>query len=177
MDFKNEKSRIIIRTGNNEDIIELQMCANEFIEFIDDFEINLHNEKYFILAAYYCKNLSGILLAENFISKVNGLETLIPKIQLIFLFVNSTYRNKGIASLLLKNFIKIQKKEKIGSIYINLPQKYKFGKKFLEKFNFVQIKVVNNKIVLERKLWYDFGIESCDFSKHRKQINLNNNTI
>ncbi|TFG17041.1 MAG: N-acetyltransferase [Promethearchaeota archaeon] len=174
MNQKNEKSNVIIKTGNNEDIIELQMCANEFIEFIDDFEINLHNKKYFILTAYYFKNLSGILLAENVISKIDGLEKIVPKVQLIFLFVNPVYRNKGIANLLLNYFIKIQKKEKIASIYINLPQKYKFGKKFLEKYDFVQTITTNNNIILEKTLWYDFGIESCDFYKNRKDIRLNN---
>jgi len=173
MNYKNEKSKIIIKTGNNEDIIELQMCASEFIDFIDDFEINLHNKKYFILTAYYFNNLSGILLAENVLSKIDALEKIVPKIQLIFLFVNTAYRQKRIASLLLKYFIKIQRKEKMAAIYINLPQKYKLGKKFLEKFKFIQIKASKNNIVLERKLWYDFGIESSDFSKNRKDFMLN----
>lgn len=171
--MKHQKSKIIIKTGNNEDLIELQLCAREFIEFIDDFEINLQNEKYFILTAYYLKNLSGILLSENNVSKVDDLENTVPKAKLIFIFVNSAHRNKKIASSLLNFYIKIQKERQLSAIFIKLPQKYKFGKKFLEKFNFVQIKTVNNDAILERKLWYDFGIESCDFSKKRLEFMLN----
>ena len=174
MNYENEKSKIIIKTGNNEDLIELQICASEFIDFIDDFEINLHNKKYFILAAYYLKNLSGVLLAENCVSIVNDLDKIIPKIQLIFLFVNPAHRNNYIASLLLNHYIKIQKKAQIAAIFIKLPQKYKFGKKFLEKFNFIQTKSTNNEIILERKIWYDFGIEFYDFDKNRKEFLLIN---
>jgi GNAT superfamily N-acetyltransferase len=163
MAFSNEKSKISIKTGNKEDLMELQLCANEFIDFIDDFEINLQNEKYFILTAYYINNLSGILLAENQISKIDELEMLIPKIQLIFLFVNPSYRNNSIANQLLNTFIKIQKKRQIASIFIKLPQKYKKGIKFLEKYGFLQIITSNNEVILERNLWYDFGLSFCDF--------------
>lgn len=171
---KNETSKILIKTGNNEDIMELQLCANEFIDFIDDFEINLLKKKYLILTAYYFKNLSGILLAENNMSKIDGLVNLVPKAHLIFLFVNPVYRNNKIASSLLKSFLKIKKEEKFAAVYINLPQKYKVGKKFLEKFHFVQMRAFNNNIVLERNLWYDFGVETFDFSKNLNANILNN---
>ena len=157
MPYSNEESKISIKTGNNEDLMELQLCANEFIDFIDDFEINLLNKKYFILTAYYFNNLSGILLAENQISKIDSLEMLIPKIQLIFLFVNPSYRNNSIADMLLNTFIKIQKKRQIATIFIKLPQKYKMGIKFLAKYGFLQIITSNNEVVLEKNLWYDFG--------------------
>jgi GNAT superfamily N-acetyltransferase len=170
METKRQKLNIVIKTGNNEDLIELQLCANDFIDFIDDFEINLQNEKYFILTAYYFNNLSGVLLAENNHSKVNALVNLVPKVKLIFLYVNPAYRNNKIGSHLLRSFIKIQRERKIAAIYINLPRKYTVGKKFLEKYNFFQIKTSHNNIVLERTLWCDFGIDINNFSNNRKFI-------
>jgi len=172
MEPKKEKSKIAIKTGNNEDLIELQLCANDFIDFIDDFEINLQNKKYFILTAYYLNNLSGLLLAENIHSKVNALENLVPKIKLIFLYVNPAYRNNKIGSKLLRYFVKVQRGKKVAAIYINLPRKYIVGKKFLEKYKFFQLKTSNNNIVLERNLWYDFGIKTYNFGIERRYIDF-----
>jgi hypothetical protein len=155
--------KISIEMGNQEDLTELQMCAHEFIDFVDDFELNLRKEKYFILTAYYLKNLSGILLAEKQISKTDKLDTIIPKIRLIFIFVNPTYRSKFIAEKLLNSFIKIQRKRQVASVFIKLPRKYKKGKKYLKKHHFTQINTSKNEVTLERHLWYDFGLCLCDF--------------
>ena len=172
MEINRQKSKIVIKLGNNEDLIELQLCANDFIDFIDDFEINLHNEKYFILTAYYFNNLSGVLLAEKKHSKVDALGNLVPKIKLIFLYVNPAYRNNKIGSKLLRYFVKVQRGKKIAAIYINLPRKYTVGKKFLKKYKFFQIKTSNNNIVLERNLWYDFGIKAYNFSNELKYFDF-----
>ncbi len=170
MEIERQKSNIVIKIGNNEDLIELQLCANDFIDFIDDFKINLQNEKYFILTAYYSKNLSGVLLAENKHSKVNALVNLVPRVKLIFLYVNPVYRNNKIGINLLRFFINIQRKRKVAAIYINLPRKYTVGKKFLEKYKFFQKKTRHNNIVLERTLWYDFGVNKYKSSNKKNPI-------
>ena len=77
------------------------------------------------------------------------------------LFVNLRFRNKYIGKKLLETFIETQKSKGVASIYIKLPQKYKKGIKFLQKNNFGQINKINSNVILEIKLWNDFGVRDC----------------
>ncbi|MFX1239436.1 MAG: GNAT family N-acetyltransferase, partial [Promethearchaeota archaeon] len=161
MKTNRNKSNIEIKFLKNETIYDFHLCAKEFIDLIDKFEEKFLNKSLLIFPGYFKNILAGIIVAEDKRKKVDSIDNIVPSICLHLLYVNPNYRNKGIGKELLTLFINFQKMAGAASIYIKLPQKYTNGKKFLEKFEFHQIKKVKNKIILELKLWNDFGIGDC----------------
>lgn len=150
--------KIRIKVAKNEGLFDLNLCAKEFIDLIDNFKKKFLNKKFFILTAYYEEILVGILVAEDKSHKVKSLEKLLPNMYIHMLYVNPNYRKKKIGKDLLDSFIDIQKKKGIASIYIKLPQKYKSGISFFLKNNFRQSRKERSKVVLELNLWNDYGI-------------------
>ncbi|MFX1275144.1 MAG: GNAT family N-acetyltransferase [Promethearchaeota archaeon] len=162
MDIKNiNGSEIEIKIAKNESIYDFNLCASDFIEFIDNFEELFLNKKLFILTAYYQKTLVGIVVAEDKTKKVDSIEKIVPIMILHLIYVNPNYRNRKIGQNLLVHFITIQKKNGIAAIHSILPQKHVIGINFLEKNDFYQKERKGNKILLELKLWNDYGIGDC----------------
>ncbi len=152
---------IKIKIVKDENLFDLNLCAKDFIDLIDNFEKKFYNKKFFVLTAYYNKVLAGILVAEDKSQKVDSLEKILPTMCLQLLFVNSNFRSRTLGKKLLKAFLNIQKEKGVAIIYIKLPQKYKKGIIFFQKNNFHQVGMVRNKIILERYLWNDYGIRDC----------------
>ena len=73
-------------------------------------------------------------------------------------YVNENYRNNNVGKKLLSIFLNIQKRNGIASIYTSLPKRYVSGINFLKKNNFCQKEKIKSKIILEFKLWDDYGI-------------------
>jgi len=157
-----DMSKIEIKIAKNETIYDFNLCASDFIEFIDDFEQLFINKKLFILTAYYQKILVGIVIAEDKTNRIDSVEKIIPTILLHLIYVNPNYRNKNIGRKLLLQFIEIQKVKGIATIHAYLPQNHVVGIYFLQKNNFSQIERKGSKIKLELKLWHDYGIVDCD---------------
>ena len=158
--YKSEKN-ITIKVAKAEDLFDLKLCAKGFLEFIDDFQTKFLKNKIFIFAAYYDNNLAGMLVSEQQTHKVDSIENLIPTIYLYLLYVNPKFRRRHIGTKLLESFIMLQKKKGIASICIKLPQKYKNGIKFFQHYEFHLVGLVNNNIILEHKIWDDYGISDC----------------
>ncbi|MHA1491269.1 MAG: GNAT family N-acetyltransferase [Promethearchaeota archaeon] len=152
---------IKIKIAKDENLFDLNLCAKDFLDLINNFEKKFYNKKFFVLTAYYNKVLAGILVAEDKSQKVNSLEKILPTMCLQLLFVNSNFRSRTLGKKLLKAFLNIQKEKGIAIIYIKLPQKYKKGIMFFQKNNFYQVGMVRNKIILELYLWNDYGIRDC----------------
>ena len=153
-----EAHKILIKHAENENLLDIELCAKEFIDFIDNFKKNFLEGRFFILTAYYDFILAGVLIAEKKVREIDSLEKIIPSIQLHLLYVNKKFRYKQIGTKLLESFINIQKQNDIASIYIELPQKYKIGINFLQKKSFQRIGKKQNNVILELKLWNDYGI-------------------
>jgi len=159
MESNKDNPNFVIKIANDADLFDLNLCAKDFLDLLDDFKGKFLNKKYFILAAYSNNILAGILVAEDRCQKVDSLEKIIPNICVYLVYVNNKFRNKQIAKGLLESFIKIQKGNGIASIYVELPQKYKNGIKFFQKNNFIIINKEKSKIILELNLWNDYGIK------------------
>lgn len=153
--------KIEISPANNEILTDLDLCAEEFIEFIDNFKYKFLNKDFFVLTAYLNDILVGILVAEKKSQKLDSLEKLVPIIYLHLLYVNPISRNKKIGERLLKKFLSIQKKKGIAYIYIKIPQNYKDGIKYLSKSNFQHVSKKDNRIIMQYNLWNDYGIRNC----------------
>ncbi len=152
---------IKIEVSTNENLFDLNLCAKEFIDLIDNFKKKFLNKKFFILTAYFNEILVGLLVAEDKSHKVDSLEKILPTVYIHMLYVNPTYRNKNIGKELLDKFLNIQKEKGIATIHIKLPQKYKSGISFFLKNNFRQIHKDGSKVILEINLWNDYGIDDC----------------
>jgi len=161
MEPRRNDSDLRINLAKNENLYDIHLCAEEFIDLIDSFKERFLNKEIIILTAFYDNILSGFLVAEDKSQKIDAIETILPSTCLHLLFVNSKFRNKRIGKVLLETFIKAQKKKGIASIYIKLPQKYKSGIKFLQKNDFHQIDIERSNIILEKNLWNDYGVRDC----------------
>jgi GNAT superfamily N-acetyltransferase len=161
MESRKNDSSIIIREAKSESIYDFYLCAEEFIDLIDQLKEKFLSKKLFVLTAYYDNILAGIIMAEDKSQKVDALEKIVPTTCMHLLFVNSRFRNKHIGKELLKAFVDAHRSKGVASIYIKIPQKYKNGIKFLQKNNFGQINKIKSKIILEIKLWNDFGVRDC----------------
>lgn len=165
------ETNIKIRKATEEDFFDLKICANDFIELIDNFKKKLLNKEYFVLIAYINNIVAGILVAENKATYIDALEELIPNVFIKLVYVNPQFRNQELGRKLLNTFIKIQREKEIGIIYTNIPQKFAHGIKFYKNNGFHQIKKTNGKIVLEIVLWNDFGLRDSQLVKE-SAINL-----
>ena len=156
-----DPSKIKIKVAQNENLYDLNLCASDFIDFIDNFETLFLNKKLFILTAYYKQILVGLVVAEDKTNKIDNIDKIIPIVFLHLIYVNPNYRNKKIARNLLTRFINIQKMKGMASIATKLPQNHVIGINFLQKNNFHQKERKGSKVFLELKLWNDLGIEDC----------------
>ena len=152
---------IKIQIAKNEDLFDLNLCAKEFIDLIDNFKKKFLNKKLFILTAYFNEILVGLLVAEDKSHKVDSLEKILPTIYIHMLYVNPVYRKKNIGKELLNKFLNIQKEKGFATVHTKLPQKYKTGISFFLKNNFRQINKDGAKVILELNLWNDYGIDDC----------------
>lgn len=150
-----------IKVASKEDFFDLFLCAKEFIDLIDNFKRKFFNKQFFVLTAHYNNNLIGILVAEDKSNKVASLEQILPTMYIHLLFINPKFRNNNFGKKLLNAFLTLQKEKGIASIYVKLPQKYKKGIVFFQKNNFQPISQEKSKVLLELKLWEDYGIRNC----------------
>ncbi|MBD3215042.1 MAG: GNAT family N-acetyltransferase [Candidatus Lokiarchaeota archaeon] len=158
--------KITIKIAEKENFFDLNLCAKEFIDLIDNFKSKFLNHKYFVLVAYYENILAAILVAEDKSNRIDSLEKILPNICLHLLYVNPNYRNMGIGKRLVNTFIMIMKNRGYATIYVKLPNKYKKGISFFLNNEFLGLKFrqkgnKDNNIILEIHLWEDFGIRDC----------------
>ncbi|MBY9002539.1 MAG: GNAT family N-acetyltransferase [Candidatus Lokiarchaeota archaeon] len=153
---------ISIGLSANLSLIDLRLCAKEFIDFIDGFSDNNNTENYIILTALQDELLVGMIIADKKSNNDDPIINFLPTTSLKLLFVAPKFRNKKIGYLLLNKFIKLQKEEGIAKIQIKLPQHYIKGIKFFQKYNFHEKEKFRNNIILERNIWIDFGIRDAD---------------
>jgi len=148
--------------STNLSLIDLRLCAKEFIDFIDGFSDNYNSDNYLILTALQDELLVGMLIADKKCNNNDPIINFLPTTSLKLLFVAPKFRNNKIGYLLLNKFINLQKESGIAIIHIELPQHYIRGIKFFQKYNFHEKEKFRNKIILERNIWIDFGIRDTD---------------
>lgn len=166
MQINKNSSKIIIKVADDESFFDLNLCAEEYIELIDNFKQKFLDEQFFILIAYCNNVLAGILVAEDNSRKVDSLEKILPNMSLSLLFINPNYRHKGLGKRLINCLLMILLKKGFASISIELPKNYKEGIHFLLhndflNYKFRQIEKTDTKIILEMNLWNDYGIRDC----------------
>ena len=87
-------SNIVYKIANNDDYLDICLCANEYIEIINHFKEKFLNKELSVLMVYYNKILSGILVAEDKSNKVNSIEKILPSICIHLIFINPVFRKK-----------------------------------------------------------------------------------
>ncbi|MFX0072035.1 MAG: GNAT family N-acetyltransferase [Candidatus Hermodarchaeota archaeon] len=152
---------IEIKIADREDLVDLSICVDDFLDFIESFKTKFLNKELLILKIYYNSILAGVLVAEDKSHEVDSLEKIIPNFYIHLVYINPKFRNKDLGKTLLKLFIKNQKDKGTASIYTKLPKKYKKGITFFRENDFQQISCENNEVILVLNLWKDYGIRDC----------------
>ncbi|MBY9007565.1 MAG: GNAT family N-acetyltransferase [Candidatus Lokiarchaeota archaeon] len=160
-------AKIVIKVAEKIHLYELYLCAQEYIELIDDFEKKFLNNQYIILTAYDNDLMIGILIIEDKSKEIDCLRKIVPNACIHLLYVNRNYRKKGLGKRLVNSIIMFLFKNKFASLYIKLPEKNKKGINFFLNNDFLnnhfQQKSRNdNKILLEMNLWHDFDLNDCE---------------
>ncbi len=158
MSIKNKHSLIKIKEAINPDFFDFKICAGEFGPLLDKLNENAKKHELFILTAYSNNILAGILISEQMNQKVDSVNTIVPTSLLYLIYVNPFFRNKGLGKKLLNYYLIKQKFLGIATIYMNIPQKYKMGTKFLLKNNFHQTFRSTTTLIFKYNLWNDYGI-------------------
>ncbi|TFG06761.1 MAG: N-acetyltransferase [Promethearchaeota archaeon] len=153
-----QNARIEIKVADKEDLFDLTICVDDFLDFIDNFKKRFLNKTLFILKLLYNSTLAGILVAEDKSNQIDSLEKIIPSTFLNLVYINPSFRNKHLGKYLLQNFIELQKGKGIASIYTRIPKKYMKGIKFFKVNNFQQTSSEDNWVILVLNLWNDYGI-------------------
>jgi GNAT superfamily N-acetyltransferase len=171
------KSKIKIKIAKKENLLDLNICAKEFIDLLDNFKRNFLNKQYFVLTAYYNNILAGVLVAKDMSHKVDSIERIVPTMSLYLLFVNPQYRDKGIGKKLMNTFLMILKNRGFASIKIKIPRHYKKGINFFLNNEFLnnqfsQAGKTDNHVVLEMNLWTDYGIKYCILTELDESIRI-----
>jgi GNAT superfamily N-acetyltransferase len=170
-------SNIKIKIADKETFLDLNLCAKEFIDLLDNFKKNYLNKRYFVLTAYYKNVLAGVLIAKDKSHKIDSLERIVPTMSLHLLYVNSLYRNKGIGTKLMNTFLMILKNRGFAYVSIKIPKHYKKGVDFFLNNEFLnnhfsQEGITDNYIILEMNLWTDFGIKNCILTEVDERIRI-----
>lgn len=155
-------SKVSIRVADQEDYLDIELAAKEFVDLIKDFRKHFEKEDFFVLLGYYEKNIAGILVSQRN-NIVRSIENILPTTQIHFLYVNSAFRGRNIGSELLNDFIRIQKKKNTALIFIELFKNNTRSIEFFEKFGFSRDKIDAAKIHLTKVLWDDYGMAHDEF--------------
>jgi GNAT superfamily N-acetyltransferase len=160
MKVNESKSTVFYKTANEEDFLDINLCANEYIDLIDNFKERFLNREITVFLIYFNRILAGLLVAEDKSHKINSIEKIIPSMCIHLIYINPVFRKKLLGKQLLHTFLNLQKKNGYALIYVKIPQNYKSGIKFFCNNSFFQKNLVKNKIVLEINLWNDFGLRN-----------------
>ncbi len=125
--------KVVISKMNLDDLSEI---SNHLQDDFDDFwtydilkdELNCNNSTYFVVKT------AGI--GENLILAFGGFKTILDEAELMNIVVHKSYRNKGIATLLLKHIISELEKQKIATIHLEVAENNIPAIKLYEKFGF-----------------------------------------
>lgn len=154
-------SSITIEEANRENLYEIKICAHEFLDFINDFKERFLEKNLIVFTVNYKKLLVGVIVAEDKSYKVNSLERMLPIMYIHLIYINPSFREKGIGNLLLDHFLQTEKDKGIASVFAKIPKKYVKGIKFYLRNDFHVISRKKNKIILKKELWNNFGLKKC----------------
>ncbi len=164
---KTENEKIIIKIAQSEYLYEICLCAQEYIELIDEFKKKFLDNQYIILTASHNEMIIGVLIVEDKSKQVDSLRKIIPRACIHLLYVNKNYRKRGLGKRMINSLIMLLIKNRFASLYIKLPEKNKKGINFFLNNDFLnnyfkQKSRNNNKILLEMNLWHDFNVSDCE---------------
>ncbi len=145
-----------IRQAKAEDLFMLEMCCKEYIDLIPDFNNKFQNKELQVFLIFHQNDMGGSLVAfRDPISTSKNFKTIA---QIIFIFINPTFRGKGLGKALLNYYIDRMREQNIAAIRIELFKTNSAGIKFFEKAGFKQVLEKQGRKILQFSIWDDFGI-------------------
>ncbi len=145
-----------IREAKPEDLFTLEMCCKEYIDLIPDFNKKFQNKELKVFLIFQQSEMGGSLVAiMDPISTSKNFKTIA---QIIFIFINPTFRGKGLGKALLNYYIDRMREQNIAAVRIELFKANSAGIRFFEKAGFKQVMEKAGRKILQYSIWDDFGI-------------------
>ena len=134
----------------------LELCCKKFLDLIPDFKTKFKKNELQVYLVFQQNELGGSIV--SFIDPISSSKNFKPISQIIFIFVNPTFRGKGLGKALLKYYIEKMREQNIAVVRIELFKTNSAGLKFFEKMGFKELAEKKGKKILQFSIWDDFGI-------------------
>lgn len=145
-----------IREAKTEDLFALELCCKDYLDLIPDFNNKFQNKEFKVFLIFQQNELGGSLVA--FIDPISTSKNFKTIAQIIFIFINPTFRGKGLGKALLNYYIERMREQNIAAVRIELFKTNSGGIKFFEKAGFRHISEKHGRKILQFSIWDDFGI-------------------
>ncbi len=145
-----------VREAKVEDLFALEMCCKEFLDLIPDFTSRFHKKELIVFLVFQHNELGGSIV--SFIDPISTSKNFKTISQIIFIFINPTFRGNGLGKALLNYYIERMRVQNIAAARIELFKTNSAGIKFFEKAGFKQVSERQGKKILQFSIWDDFGI-------------------
>ncbi len=145
-----------IREAKGADLFALELCCKEFLDLIPDFARRFQKKELMVFLIFQQGELGGSIV--SFIDPISTSKNFKPISQIIFIFVNPTFRGRGLGKALLKDYIERMREQNIAAVRIELFKTNSAGIKFFEKAGFKLVLEKQGRKILQFSIWDDFGI-------------------
>ncbi len=144
------------REAKAEDLFALEMCCKPFLDLIPDFTNKFQKKELLVFLVFQQNELGGSIV--SFIDPISSSKNFKTISQIIFIFINPTFRGKGLGKALLNYYIERMREQNIAAVRIELFKTNSAGIKFFERAGFKQVSEKKGKKILQFSIWDDFGI-------------------
>lgn len=156
---------VVLKPLQNGDYIDIKTSCGDLASLIPDLEDMISKGRNTGLLAFYhdvcIGSIIGTLDVESTVT-ANDSPIPLPHVRIFFLEVNRIYRDHGVGTLLLEEFIERMKQKDIAFIFVSVYTTHVSGWTFFEKFGFQKEKVLRNQVIMKLSIWSDFGVVSTN---------------
>lgn len=145
-----------IREAKPEDLFALELCCKEVLDLIPDFNELFQKKKLVVFLVFHQNEMGGSIV--SFIDPISTSKNFKPIARIISIFVNPSFRRKGLGKALLHYYIERMKDQNIAAVCIELHKIKSAGIKFFEDFGFKQVSEELGRKIFQFSIWDDFGI-------------------
>ena len=149
-------SLLEIREATESDLVELEICCQDYLDLIPNFREDFCQKKNFVFLALLEAEIVGALAA--FIDPINTSKNLRPIVQMVFLFVNPPFRNQRVGNSLIIHFLREMQSRNFAAVRIELFKINSSGMRFLQDSGFRDIFEKRGRKVMQISLWDNYGI-------------------
>ncbi len=143
--------------------MNLATCCTELSGMIGELDTHVKAGNFSGMLAFSNNTCVGAIIATLDVdASIEENPFPLPSLRILFVEVNKRFRGRGIASYLLKEFLRVQQAAGIEAVFVSLFKQHNDGAAFFERLGFERERTDRNKILLKLHLWSDFGVVDID---------------